>query len=92
LKPIRFSAHAQLQMILRGASEEEVMKAINTGKWEPAKMGKFQTEYRFDFNRIALTNQMFYKHKTVKPIFADEQDEIVVITVKEYYSNEEEKQ
>lgn len=90
MKPIRFSNHARLQMSLRGASEEDVIRAIRLGRWESAKMGRFQSKYRFDFNKIALTNQKFYKHKTVEPIFADEADEIVVITVKVYYSNEEE--
>lgn len=52
-------------------------------------MGKFQTKYSFAFNKTAPINQQFYKYKTVEPIFADEQDEIVVITVKVYYSNEE---
>lgn len=89
MKQIRFSNHARLQMILRGALEDEVIKAINSGYREPAKMGKFQTKYSFAFNKTAPINQQFYKYKTVEPIFADEQDEIVVITVKVYYSNEE---
>jgi len=92
VKPIRFSNHARLQMDLRGASEEDVIEAIRSGKWRPAKMGKFQSRCKFDFNKRALTNQKFYKYKTVEPIFADEPNEIVVITVKVYYSNEEVKQ
>ncbi|HAP66447.1 MAG TPA: hypothetical protein DCQ99_01230 [Nitrospinae bacterium] len=89
MKPIRFSNHARLQMNLRGASEEDVITTIRMGKWKSAKMGKFQSKYRFDFNKEALTNHRFYKYKIVEPIFADEPDEIVVITVKVYYSNEE---
>jgi len=90
MKPVKFSSHARWQMELRGASEEEVVHAIKSVKWEDAKMNKFQSKYRFDFNRIALTNQKFYKYKTVEPIFAEEADKIVVITVKVYYSNEKE--
>jgi len=52
-------------------------------------MGKFQSRHQFDFNRVSLTNQKYYKYKTVESIFADEPNEIVVITVKVYYSNEE---
>lgn len=89
MKPIRFSNHAILQINLRGASKEDVITAIRAGKWKPAKMGKFQSKLRFDFNDRALTNLKFYKYKIVEPIFADEPDEIVVITVKVYYSNEE---
>ena len=89
MKPIRFSTHAHIQMVMRGASEEEVIKAIRSSTWIAAKMGKFQTQYRYEFNKKALTNQKFYKYKTVEPVFADEQDKITVVTVKVYYSNEE---
>ena len=89
MKPIRYSDHARLQMVLRGATEEEVALSIRTGKWGAAKMGKLQSRHRFDFNRVSLTNQKYYKYKTVESIFADEPNEIVVITVKVYYSNEE---
>ncbi len=88
MKTITFSDHAKLQMTLRGASEEEVRIAIRRAKWETAKLGKLKTKYRFDFNKVSLTNQKIYKYKTVEPIFADESDKIVVITVKVYYSNE----
>jgi len=91
MKPIRYSDHARLQMVLRGATEEEVAMSITTGKCGVAKMGKFQSRHQFDFNRVSLTNQKYYKYKTVESVFADEPNEIVVITVKVYYSNEEAK-
>ena len=74
---------------MRGAKEEEVTITIRSGKWEAAKIGKLQIKHQFDFNKISLTNQKFYKYKTIEPIFADESNEIVVVTVKVYYSNEE---
>ena len=89
MKPIRFSDHARLQMSLRGATEEEVTISIRAGKWEAAKMGRFRSSQQFNFNRVSLTNQKFYKYKTVDAFFAEERNEIVVITVKVYYSNEE---
>lgn len=89
MKPIRYSDHARLQMVLRGATEEEVAMAIKTGGWEAAKMGKSRSKYKFGFNRVSLTNQKYYKYKTVEPIFTDKPNELVVITVKVYYSNEE---
>lgn len=76
-------------MALRGATEEEATKAIREGRWESVRMGKLRTKYLFGFNRISLINQKFYKYKTIEPIFADEPNEIVIITVKVYYSNEE---
>ena len=92
MKQIIFSNHAKLQMTLRGASEDEVIKAIRLGQSEPAKRDKFQTKHRFDFNKKALTNQRLYKYKTVEAIFSDEHDKVVVITVKVYYFNEERQQ
>ena len=79
-------------MELRGASDTDVTTAIKLGEWEHARVGRLKTRLRFDFNKTAQTNQKFYKYKTVEPVFADETDEIVVITVKVYYSNEEVKQ
>lgn len=40
MKPIYFSNHAKSQMILRGATEEEVEIAVRAGKREPAILGK----------------------------------------------------
>ena len=76
-------------MVLRGATEEEVAIRIREGRWEPAKMGKFRSRHQFDFNRVSLTNQKYYKYKTVESIFAEEPNELVIITVKVYYFNEE---
>ncbi|MBI5374961.1 MAG: hypothetical protein HZA77_05970 [Candidatus Schekmanbacteria bacterium] len=89
MKPIRLSNHSKLQMLLRCATEEEVKLSIHESTWAKAKMGKFQTKKQFSFNKMSPTNNQFYKYKTVEPIFADEQNEIVVITVKVYYSNQE---
>ncbi len=89
MKPIRYSDHARFQMALRGATEEEVAMAIRAGGWEAGKLGKSRSKYQFDFNRVSATSQKCYKYKTVEPIFADETNELVVITVKVYYSNEE---
>lgn len=87
MKPIRLSTHAALQTDLRGTSKTEIETAISNGIWEHARMGKFQTKYIFDFNKASLVNNKFYRHKTVAPVFAEEADEIVVITVKVFYSN-----
>ena len=74
-------------MVLRGASEEEISKTIRTGEWKMAKNGKFSVKCQFDFNKVSLINQKFYKYKTIEPIFVEEYNEIIVITVKVYYFN-----
>jgi hypothetical protein len=73
MKTIRYSDHARLQMVLRGATEEEVTMTIRAGKWEAAKMGKFQSRHQFDFYRVSLINQKFYKYKTVKVYYSNEE-------------------
>lgn len=82
-KPIRLSAHARNYFAKRGVSEEEVVRAIRSAAWQPAELGKL--ECRLDLPYNALWNGKFYATKQVRPIFVDEPEEIVVITVYTYY-------
>lgn len=88
-KLIRFSQHAYHRMRLRGATETEVSKAIQSGAWQPAQRGKFQVRKTFAFGQPSPVSQQIYAFKTVHVIFADEPDRIVVITVLVYYQDEE---
>jgi hypothetical protein len=85
MKPIRFSQHALDQMRLRGAASEEVKETVEINSWQPAKRGKHQARKTFAFGRISPANQQPYPFKTVQAIFADEPNEIVIITVLVYY-------
>ena len=87
VKPIYFSTHARERMLLRGAVENEVTIAIRSGNWQPAKEGKFSARAQFDFNNHSPINQQFYAHKTVKPVFRELPEKIVVVTVNVYYFN-----
>ncbi len=81
---IRLSEHAKDQLIFRGTTEEEVIETIKTSEWIPAELNRFESRKNFDFfNQI--WNKKSYKTKQVKPIFVEEPDEIVVITVYVYY-------
>jgi hypothetical protein len=51
-KPIHFSKHALEQMRLRGASQAEVIEAMETAPAQPAKYGKFQVHKRFKYDRL----------------------------------------
>ena len=82
-KPIRLSQHAKEQANYRGCSEAEIRKTIQTSKWEKAELGRLQCWIDFPFNKI--WNNKEYKTKRVKPIFMEEKDEIVVVTVYVYY-------
>jgi hypothetical protein len=83
MKPIRLSAHARSYLAPRGFTEEEVQQAMREAPWEPAERGK--TQCRQDFAYGALWNGKRYEWKQVRPIFVEEPDEIVVVTVYTYY-------
>jgi hypothetical protein len=83
MKPIRFSGHALEQMRYRGATEQEVMEAIETAPWSQAERGRWECRKDFAYGRD--WNGKHYATKQVRPIFAEEADEIVVVTVYVYY-------
>lgn len=85
MKSIHFSHHALDQMRLRGATPEEVRETVETSSWQSAKRGKHQTHKTFTFGRPSPINQQVYPFKTVHVIFADEPNEIVIVTVLVYY-------
>lgn len=83
MKPIRLSGHARENMKYRGATEQEVTEVIRTAPWEPAELGR--TECRKNFAYGHDWNGRFYATKQVRPIFVEEADEMVVVTVYVYY-------
>jgi len=89
MKTIRFSQHALDQTRLRGATQEEVRETVQITPWQSAKRGKYQARKTFAFGRPSPINQQIYPFKTVHVIFADEPDEIVIVTVLVYYGEQE---
>lgn len=81
--PIRLSAHAQGYFERRGFSEPEVVEAIRTSPWQPVQTGRLEAAK--DFMYSDDWNGKFYATKRVRPIFVDEPEEIVVITVYTYF-------
>jgi hypothetical protein len=82
-KPLRLSQHAKEQTERRGCSEGEIRETIQTSQWEKVELGRLQCKKDFTFNKI--WNDKEYKTKQVKPIFTEEKNEIVVVTVYVYY-------
>ncbi len=82
-KPIHLSGHAKGQLEFRGATEQEVIEAIRTEPWGPAELGRLECRKNFVFNSV--WNKRHYGTKQVRPIFAEESDRIVVVTVYVYY-------
>lgn len=87
--PIRISAHARQQMLARGATEAEVRAVIERGQRESALRQKFKARLTFSFNRSSPTNNQTYRFKTVEAIWAEDFDDVTVVTVLVYYSDEE---
>ncbi len=83
MKAIRLSGHALSYMDRRGFSLEEVAEAIRTAPWTPAEFGRLECHKDFAFGRV--WNGVVYATKRVRPIFVEEADEFVVVTVYTYY-------
>ena len=83
MKPIRLSGHARGNLAFRGTTEEEIVEAIRTATWGPAELGRLECRKNFAYGRE--WNGRFYETKQVRPIFVEEADEIVVVTVYVYY-------
>jgi len=83
MKPIRLSAHAQSYTWKRGFDEAEVKQAIQNSPWQPAELDRFECRMNFTFEQE--WNGKVYQTKQVRPIFVEETDEILVVTVYTYY-------
>ncbi len=83
MKPIRLSAHAMSYLDRRGFTVAEVEETVRSASWGKAELGRL--ECRKDFAFGADWNGRRYATKQVRPIFVDEEHEIVVITVYTYY-------
>jgi len=83
MKPIRLSAHAASYANRRGFTAEQVERAIREAPWQEAERGR--TECRLDVPFDATWNGKPCATKQVRPIFVEEANEIIVVTVYTYY-------
>ena len=83
MKSIRLSGHAREAMRSRGATEQEVLDAVRQAPWEAAELERMECRKDFVFGQD--WNGRTYATKQVRPIFVEEVDEIVVVTVYVYY-------
>jgi hypothetical protein len=83
MKPIRLSGHARSQLSFRGATEEEIINTIQSSPWVLSQLGRLECVKDFPFGRE--WNKKQYPTKRIRPIFVEEEREIVVITVYTYY-------
>ena len=80
---IIFSDHAKDSMRKRGAKADEVEKVIRHAEWTEAKKDRFEAKLDFPYNQE--WNRKHYLTKQINPVFALENQGIVVITVFVFY-------
>jgi hypothetical protein len=83
MKPVRLSRHAESYFGARGFTLEEVEEVIRSGEWHLNERGRYECSKDFPYG--GEWNGRTYATKQVRPIFVEEIDEIVVITVYTYY-------
>jgi len=83
MKSIRLTKHATGYLGSRGFTAAEVEETIRTSAWGPTELSRLDCRKNFPFN--AGWNGKHYTTKQVRPVFVEETDEIVVITVYTYY-------
>ena len=86
-KTIHFTRHARDQMRARQATAEEVEAAILTAPWQSAERARHTASRTFPFRREHFGR--FYAAKEVVPVFVEESERIVVITVYTFFSQRE---
>ena len=67
----------------RGADEEEVIKSIREGSYEPSRKGRILFRKNFIFNKSWRGKK--YSIKQVAPVVVEEEKRLVVVTVYVYY-------
>jgi len=83
MKPIQLSKHATGYTASRGFTVGEVEDAIRTCPWGTAELNRLDCRKNFPYGQA--WNGKFYANKQVRPVFVEEVDKIVVITVYTYY-------
>jgi len=90
MKEIILSRHAEHRAIQRGTTKEEIEQCLQENSKLMCENNRFSRKKTFLFEAISPMNNRYYRFKTVEVISIEEADKIIVVTVKVYYSNEEE--
>jgi len=70
-------------LFTEGLANEEVNETIRASKWKPAELGGLECKKVFPYRRE--WNEIYYNEKEVRPIFVEEENEIIVITIYTYF-------
>jgi hypothetical protein len=80
---VTLTAHAESQLPYRGATRDEVDEAINSSSW--VAVGRGRLDCRKDFDVSGEWNGQPYDYKQVRPVFIEDFDGVVVVTVYAYF-------
>ena len=80
---IKLIEHAKERVKQRGATSEEVKAVILNGEQIKAKRGRKAKEMIFEYKKKWLRKT--YPQKKVQVIYVEEENQIIVITVKVFY-------
>jgi hypothetical protein len=80
---IQIDPHTKERAIERGASTEEIIEVIETGKIIPAKSNRTGKQKVFTFNKER--NSKLYEQKKIEVYYFTEQNKIITVTVYVFY-------
>ena len=83
MKPIHLSKHALGYTSIRGFTPEEIENAIRTCPWGAAELGRLDCRKNLSYDQD--WNGKRYAIPQIRPVFVEEDAEIVVVTVYTYY-------
>ncbi len=86
MKPVVFTGHARDRVVRRGTTEEDVIRAIQTGSREPAQRGLFLYRLTLEYRRE--WDGRYYAVQQVAPVVDELRDRFVVVTVYTFYFQE----
>ena len=84
MKPVAFSRHARQRLAERGTTEEEVVQTIRDAPWILVEPRRYAATKWYPFGQEH--DGSFYAGKDVRPIFVDEPERLVVVTVYVYFN------
>jgi hypothetical protein len=84
LANVSISHHAASLFDARGTNAEEVTQAVNQSSWVAAGRGRLDCRKDFEFG--GEWQGVRYGWKQVRPVFIEDFDGVVVVTVYTYFS------
>jgi hypothetical protein len=84
MKSVVFTRHARQRLAERSTTEEEVIQTIRSAPWIRAEQQRFAATKWYSFGQEH--EGVFYVGKDVRPIFVDEADRIVIVTLYVYFN------